>query len=75
VRRRTPEGFLFRARRRRREVSYWYKSKLEMKLAPSTPTVSVAAAISSPVTCGGRLGTLCHGRFGVSVSQAWAREV
>jgi hypothetical protein len=46
-----------------------------MKFAPSTPTVSIAAAISSPVTCGGQLGTLCHGRFDVSVSEAWAWEV
>jgi hypothetical protein len=58
VRRRTAEGCLFRARRRRREASYWYKSKVEMKFAPSTPTVSIAATISSPVTCGGRAGTV-----------------
>jgi hypothetical protein len=68
VRRRTPEGCLVSARRRRREASYWYKSKVEMKFAPSTPTVSIAAAIPSPVPCGGQLGTLCHGRFDVSVS-------
>jgi hypothetical protein len=35
-----------------------------MKFAPSTPTVSIAATISSPVT----LGTLCHGRFNVLAS-------
>jgi hypothetical protein len=68
VRRRTPEGCLFRAHRRRREASYWYKPKSEMKIAPSTPTVSIAAAISSPVTSGGQLGTLCHGRFDVLAS-------
>jgi hypothetical protein len=68
VQRRTPEGCLFRARRRRREASYWYKSKVEMRFAPSTLTVSIAATISSRVTCGGQLGTLCHGRFDVSVS-------
>jgi hypothetical protein len=28
-----------------------------MKIAPSTTTVSIAATMSSPVTCGGRLGT------------------
>jgi hypothetical protein len=39
-----------------------------MKIAPSTPTVSIAATISSPVTCGGQHGTLCHGRFDVSAS-------
>jgi hypothetical protein len=38
-----------------------------MKFAPSTPTVSIATTISSPVTCGSQLGTLCHGRFDVSV--------
>ena len=68
VRRRTLEGCLFHARRRRREASYWYKPKAEMKIAPSTPTVSIAATISSPVTCGGQLGTLCHGRFDVLAS-------
>jgi len=59
---------LFRARRRRREASYCYKPEAEMKIAPSTPTVSIAATISSPVTCGGQLGTLCHGRFDVLAS-------
>jgi hypothetical protein len=39
-----------------------------MKVAPSTPTVTIAATISSSVTCGGRLGTLCHGRFDVLAS-------
>jgi hypothetical protein len=39
---------------RRREASYWYKPKAEMKIAPSTPTVSIAATMSSPVTCGGQ---------------------
>jgi transposase InsO family protein len=50
VLRRTPEGCLFRARRRRREASYWYKPEAELKIAPSTPTVSIAATISSPPT-------------------------
>jgi hypothetical protein len=68
VRRRTPESCLFRARRRRREASYWYKPEAAMKIAPSTPTVSIAATISSAVTCGGQLGTLCHGRFDVLAS-------
>ena len=40
----------------------------EMKIAPSTPTLSIAATISSPVTCAGQFGTLCHGRFGVFAS-------
>jgi hypothetical protein len=39
-----------------------------MKIALSTPTVSIAATISSSVTCGGQLGTLCHGRFDVLAS-------
>ena len=36
-----------------------------MKIAPSTPILSIAATISSPVTCGGQFGTLCQGRFAV----------
>jgi hypothetical protein len=39
-----------------------------MKIAPSTPTLSNAATISSPVALGGQFGTLCHGRFGVFAS-------
>jgi hypothetical protein len=39
-----------------------------MKIAPSTPTLSIASTISSPVTWGGQLGTLCHGRLGVFAS-------
>ena len=39
-----------------------------MKIAPSTPTLSIAATISSPVTWSGQLGTLCQGRFGVFAS-------
>jgi hypothetical protein len=39
-----------------------------MKIALSTPTVSIAATMSSPVTCGRQLGTLCHGRFDVLAS-------
>jgi hypothetical protein len=39
-----------------------------MKIAPSTPTVSIAATMSSPVTCGGELDTLCHGRIDVLAS-------
>jgi hypothetical protein len=58
VRRQTPEGCLIRAPRRRREASFWYESKAGMKIAPSTTTVSVAATMSSPVTCGDWLGTL-----------------
>jgi hypothetical protein len=42
--------------------------KAEMKMAPSTPTVSIAATISSPVTCAGQFGTLCQGRCGVFAS-------
>jgi hypothetical protein len=42
--------------------------KAEMKIAPSTPTLSIAAHISSPVTWGGQFGTLCQGRFGVFAS-------
>ena len=39
-----------------------------MKIAPSTPTLSIAATISSPVTCSGQFGTVCQGRFGVFAS-------
>ncbi len=39
-----------------------------MKIAPSTPTLSIAAIISSPVTCAGQFGTLAQGRFGVLAS-------
>ena len=39
-----------------------------MKIAPSTPTLSIAATISSPVTWSGQFGTLCQGRFGVFAS-------
>jgi hypothetical protein len=42
--------------------------KDEMKIAPSTPTLSMAATISSPVTCGGQFGTVAHGRLGVLAS-------
>src|SRR4051812_30885785 len=45
-----------------------------MKIAPSTPTLSIAATISSPVTCGGQFGRLCQGRFGVFASYAWTCE-
>jgi len=44
------------------------EGKAEMKIAPSTPTLSIAATISSPVTWGGQLGTLCQGRLGVFAS-------
>jgi hypothetical protein len=57
VRRRTPEGCLFRARGCRREA------------------VSIAVAMSSPVTCGGQLGTLCHGRFDEPALDAMADRV
>ena len=40
----------------------------EMKIAPSTPTLSIAATISSPVTWAGQFGTVCQGRFGVFAS-------
>jgi len=36
-----------------------------VNIAPSTPTLSIAAAISSPVTVIGQFGTLCQGRFGM----------
>src|SRR5215813_6295126 len=36
--------------------------KAEMKIAPSTPTLSIAATISSPVTWSGQFGTLRQGR-------------
>ena len=39
-----------------------------MKIAPSTPTLSIAATISSPVACGGQFGMVCQGRFGVFAS-------
>src|SRR5215831_10398782 len=45
-----------------------------MKIAPSTPTLSIAATISSPVTCSGQFGTLCQGRFGVFASYTWTWE-
>src|SRR4051812_23523684 len=45
-----------------------------MKIAPSTPTLSIAATISSPVTWGGQFGTLCQGRLGVFASYAWTCE-
>src|SRR5947208_10885081 len=45
-----------------------------MKMAPSTPTLSIAATISSPVTWGGQFGTLCQGRFGVFASYTWTWE-
>src|SRR5437764_3659061 len=45
-----------------------------MKMAPSTPTLSIAATISSPVTWGGQFGTLCQGRLGVFASYAWTCE-
>src|SRR5690606_33054230 len=40
-------------------------------MAPSTPTLSIAATISSPVTCSGQFGTLCQGRCGVLAAYAW----
>src|SRR6202030_1396916 len=48
--------------------------KAEMKIAPSTPTLSIAATISSPVTRSGQFGTLCQGRFGVFASYTWTWE-
>src|SRR5262249_55717048 len=48
--------------------------KADMKIAPSTPTSSIAATISSPVTCSGQFGTLCQGRFGVFASYTWTWE-
>src|ERR1700722_4748050 len=48
--------------------------KAEMKIAPSTPTLSIAATISSPVTWSGQFGTLCQGRFGVFASYTWTWE-
>src|SRR5215813_14537365 len=48
--------------------------KAEMKIAPSMPTLSIAATISSPVTWAGQFGTLCQGRFGVFASYAWTWE-
>jgi len=38
-----------------------------MKIAPSTPTLSIAATISSPVTWGGQLGTPCQGASACSL--------
>jgi hypothetical protein len=35
-----------------------------MKIAPSTPTLSIAAIISSPVALGGQFGTVRQGRRG-----------
>jgi hypothetical protein len=37
-------------------------------LDPAIATLSIAATISSPVTCGGQLGTVAQGRFGVLAS-------
>jgi hypothetical protein len=37
-------------------------------IAPSTPTLSIAATISSPETWAGQFGTLAQGRFGVFAS-------
>ena len=37
-------------------------------MAPSTPTLSMAATISSPVTWGGQFGTVAQGRLGVLAS-------
>src|ERR1700758_5248540 len=48
--------------------------KAEMKIAPSTPTLSIAATISPPVTWSGQFGTLCQGRFGVFASYTWTWE-
>jgi hypothetical protein len=45
-----------------------YMENGETKIAPSTPTLSIAATISSPVTCAGQFGTLNHGRCGVFAS-------
>src|SRR5215468_6844638 len=45
-----------------------------MAIAPSTPTWSIAATISSPVTCAGQFGTRDHGRCGVFASYAWTWE-
>ena len=39
-----------------------------MNIAPSTPTLVIAATISSPVTWSGQFGTVCQGRFGVFAS-------
>ena len=39
-----------------------------MKIAPSTPSLSIAATISSPVALGGQFDTVCQGRFGVFAS-------
>jgi hypothetical protein len=47
----------------------------EMKIAPSTPTLSIAAAMSSPTTCGGQFGTLCHGRCDEPALDAMADRV
>jgi hypothetical protein len=40
----------------------------EMKIAPSMPSLSIAATISSPVALGGQFGTLRQGRVGVFAS-------
>src|SRR5262245_32494143 len=45
-----------------------------MKIAPSTRRRSIAATISSPVTCSGQFGTVCQGRLGVFASYAWTWE-
>ena len=39
-----------------------------MKIAPSMPSLSIAATISSPVALAGQFDTLCQGRFGVLAS-------
>jgi hypothetical protein len=40
----------------------------EMKIAPSTPTLSMAATISSPAAESGQFGTVYQDRFGVFAS-------
>jgi hypothetical protein len=40
----------------------------EIKIALSTPTLVIAATISSPVARSGQFGTLCQGHFGVFAS-------
>jgi hypothetical protein len=42
--------------------------KAAMKIAPSIPSLSIAATCSSPVALGGQFGTVTHGRFGVFAS-------
>jgi hypothetical protein len=52
-----------------RSSSNRYSENAEMKMAPSTPTLSIAATISSPVTCGAS-----SARWPTAASAHWLRR-